>query len=444
MSEKIIDEYIPQELAADGREAGVEKDEFKPFPFDSEKISISDKRVPLQTLIRRLEQGTISAPAIQRGAGLWDDDQQSRLIESLMLKIPVPLFYVAEDEDSSWKVVDGLQRVTAIDRYVLRKEFKLSGLEFLDELEGKEFDRLPQKFQNRILETELQFAIINPSTPQNVQRNVFKRLNTGGLPLTAQEIRHALYYGPSANLLKELAQSKNFKKATTESVNDSRMAARELILRFFAFLIRGVDFYPKNEDMDDFLSGTMQLINFMPDLLPGDIKKVLGDDVSNVQIRYQTHDQLKDKFNTAMNRAALLFGEYAFRKSPPDHNLDRTPINKSLFEAWAVLLSEMTDDDFAVVINNKKRFYSLLHAVTYSSPNDDLSRYISRDSHKSQGVKKRYGVLRSILKISISEKDLKDSIEILNKTKALEDAFHLILENDNLREVTNKIESSHD
>ncbi len=444
MAENIINEYIPQELAADGREAGVELDEFKPFPFDSEKISISDKRVPLQTLIRRLEQGTISAPAIQRGAGLWDDDQQSRLIESLMLKIPVPLFYVAEDEDSAWKVVDGLQRVTAIDRYVKRKEFTLSGLEFLGELEGFQFDKLPQKFQNRILETELQFAIINPSTPQNVQRNVFKRLNTGGLPLTAQEIRHALYYGPSADLLAELANSLTFKNATTGSVNDSRMAARELILRFFAFLVRGVESYPKNEDMDDFLSGTMQLINFMPELLPRDVQKVLGDDVSNVQIRYRTHDQLREKFDAAMKRAALLFDIYAFRKSPPDHNLYRTPINKSLFEAWAVLLSEMADNDFAALLKNKKRFYSLLYAVTYSSANDDLSRYISRDSHKIQGVKKRYGILRGLIKISMTEKDLNDSIAIIDKTKTLEGAFQLILNNDNLRDVIREMESSHD
>ncbi|OEU68904.1 MAG: hypothetical protein BA863_10785 [Desulfovibrio sp. S3730MH75] len=123
MTESTTDDYISQELTADGREAGVELEEYNPFPFDAEKISISDKRVPLQTMIRRLKQGTITAPPIQRGAGIWDDEQQSRLIESLMLKIPVPLFYVAEEEDINWKVVDGLQRVTAIDRYVLRQEF---------------------------------------------------------------------------------------------------------------------------------------------------------------------------------------------------------------------------------------------------------------------------------------------------------------------------------
>lgn len=447
MTESTIEDDIPQELAADGKEAGVELEEYNPFPFDAEKISISDKRVPLQTLIRRLRQGTISAPSIQRGAGIWGDDQQSRLIESLMLKIPVPLFYVAEEaeeEDVNWKVVDGLQRVTAIDRYVLRQEFALSGLEFLRELEGCKFDDLPQKFQNRIFETEFQFAIINPSTPQNVQRNVFKRLNTGGLPLTAQEIRHALYYGPSADLLAELAQSSYFRKATTGSVNDSRMAGRELILRFFAFLIRGVDSYPKNEDMDDFLSGTMQIINLMPDLPPHELSKMFGEDASNITIKYRNLDQLREHFYLAMERATLLFRNYAFRKAMPFRNRSRTPINKSLFETWSVFLSEMDDEKFQSILNNKKRFYSLLESATYKAPNDDLGRYISRDSHKLQGVIKRYRIIKNITEIAIGPYDLNDAVGVINKEYNLENALDTILIAENLNEGTSDMEKSND
>jgi len=427
MTEKRINDDTPQELAADGKEAGVELDKYHPFPFDADKISISDKRVPLQTMIRRLEQGTIAAPEIQRGAGIWDDGQQSRLIESLMLRIPVPLFYVAEAEDIHWKVVDGLQRVTAIKRYVLLQEFALSGLEFLCDLEGCRFSDLPQKFQNRIFQTEFQFAIINPSTPQNVQRNVFKRLNTGGLPLTAQEIRHALYYGPSADLLEELAQSDSFEKATTGSVNDSRMAGRELILRFLAFLIRGVNSYPKNEDMDDFLSGTMHIINFMPDISSQELAKALDEDIKNVTIRYQTHGQLKERFHLAMKRAHELFGEYAFRKALPDQNLPRTPINKSLFETWSTLLCEMDDEKYQSLLKNKGRFYSLLKAATYDAGNDDLGRFISRDSHKFRGVKKRYLILENIVEIAMGNYDLNEAVSLIKEAGGLENALSAML-----------------
>ena len=145
---------------------------------DTEKISISNRKVLLQTIIRRLKQGTIIIPPIQYGVKMWDNEQQSQFIETLMLKIPVQSFYVVEDESAKWKVVDGLQRIIVIDRYILHQKFALSGLEFLYKLEQFKFDSLPLKYQNYLLNTEFQFIIINPSTSQNAQRIIFKRLNT--------------------------------------------------------------------------------------------------------------------------------------------------------------------------------------------------------------------------------------------------------------------------
>lgn len=432
MSDDQNNEKIRQELAADGSEAGVELEDYNPFPFDADKISISDKRVPFETLTRRLKQKTIQAPLIQRGEGLWGNDQQSRLIESLMLKIPVPLFYVAEEEDVVWKVVDGLQRITAIKRYVITQEFGLTGLEFLNALEGLKFDELPPKFQTRILETEFQFAIINPSTPQNVQRNVFKRLNTGGLPLTPQEIRHALYYGPSAELLSDLTKSTEFKNATTGSINDSRMAGRELILRFFAFFIRGIQSYPKNEDMDAFLSETMQIINLMPSLNPEDLSRAINIDPNKIIIRYRNHEDLKKFFKLAMNRAYSLFGESAFRKATPGRW--RTPINKSLFEVWSVILSELNADKFQLLLGNRKRFYSLLETVTYHSRYDEFAKCISRDSHKYQGVMKRYNIIEKIIDLAIGDYDIDNAKSIIKREYLISSAFKKIFNNESLED----------
>lgn len=389
------EERLEEELAADGSVAGVEKEAEEPYPFDAEKISISNKPVPLETLIRRLKQGTISSPLIQRGAGIWDDEQQSRLIESLMLRIPLPMFYVAADGKENWKVVDGLQRVTAIKRYVLDKEFKLSGLEFIKECEGKKFDKLPQQFQNRILETEFQFAIIDPSTPDSVQRNVFKRLNTGGLPLTPQEIRHALYYGRAAELLKELVQSDSFKRATAGSVNDSRMAGRELVLRCLAFLMFGYESYPKNGDMDSFLCNAMKVINCMPKPDEKVLASIWGDQSKNILLRYDDELALIEKFELAMNRAAILFERHAFRKSTRGYQ--RSPINKSLFEVWSYVLSEMSDAVFDSLIDAKASLYSLIFDMTYEDPLDDFGKAISRDSHKYSGVMHRYRAVNNVV-----------------------------------------------
>lgn len=390
-----------QEISADGLPVGVEFEEEVPYPFDAEKIAISNNIIPLETVVRRLRQKTILAPEIQRGAGLWDDPQQSRLIESLMLRIPLPLFYVAADRKEHWNVVDGLQRITAIRRFIVEQEFKLKELEFMSEFNGKKFEELPQKFQNRILETQLQFAIIDPSTPSNVQRNVFKRLNTGGLPLTSQEIRHALYYGEAARLLKALAESNEFKEATANGVNDSRMAGRELILRFLAFLIREPVNYSRKGDMDGFLSETMQLINKMPALTDTDITAICGNETNLYSLKFTEIEPLVALFKLAMKRASILFGGYAFRKSVPGYNLARTPINKSLFEVWSVQLSQLSEAEFKALLKNKNLLFEQLHTQTYGQNQEEFSRWISRDSHKSISVRKRNEIISKIIKTTI-------------------------------------------
>lgn len=150
---------------------------------------------------------------------MWTDVRKSQLIESILLEIPIPMFYVSSEEDGEWTVVDGLQRISAFRDFVLGINFvnskkvkeegagmKLTGLEFLKELEGKQMKDLPTKLYNRILEAEFSVTVINPGTPEEVKRNIFKRINTGGMPLSPQEIRNALYGGAVSGLLNEMAE----------------------------------------------------------------------------------------------------------------------------------------------------------------------------------------------------------------------------------------------
>lgn len=383
-----------QELAANGNQAGVEpEDDIHEFPFDADKITISSVPVPVSRLLERLKKETISSPAIQRSEDLWTIQQQSRLIESLMLRIPLPLFYVAADNDENWKIVDGLQRVSALRNYLQNNQFTLSGLEFLVELNGSHYEDLPAKYQNRIMDTTLQFAVISSTTPPEVQRNVFKRLNTGGLPLSQQEIRHALYYDERvANLLLNLANCYEFQKATDYSINDSRMAARELVLRFIAFLIRDISAYPKNDDMDGFLSDTMLLLSAMPELREDNLKKLFAHRKNNVDTHclYTRFKDITDKFVLAMVRASKLFGAYAFRKSIPPER--RTPINKALFETIAITLCELDEDSFMHLLNNK----DVLFKEIENGFQGEIGYTISRDSHKLGSIKKRFNFFRGI------------------------------------------------
>jgi uncharacterized protein with ParB-like and HNH nuclease domain len=171
------DESITEELAADGRPSGVEEESYAPYPFDAEKISITSKKISLSNIVRRLERGLIRAAVIQRDENLWNIGKKSRLIESLMLKIPLPLFYAAADKNDELTIVDGLQRISTIKKYVLENDFPLESLELLKELNGKKYSDLPENMKIRIGETELNFAIINPDSPLEAQRYIFMRLN---------------------------------------------------------------------------------------------------------------------------------------------------------------------------------------------------------------------------------------------------------------------------
>lgn len=374
-------------------------------PFNPEEISIASKLVPMETCIRRIEQGTIMLnPDFQRNE-VWTMEKKSQLIESLMLRIPLPMFYVSADEKNNFTVVDGLQRLSTIRRYVIgddflaKKEgakrgegFKLKGLEFWQEFEGKQFNELPTHIRNNILEAEFTFTIINPGTPEEVRRNIFKRLNTGGEPLSSQEIRNALYLGKSTTLLNELAECQEFKNAAPMSYKkQNRMEDKELILRYLSFLVRPYETYKKSSSIDTHLSDTMIIINAFPDLRTKEFTKLINkakDRVKVEDIAVMDIERIKEIFKVSMNRAAALFGKHAFRKSYGDNR--RSPINKSLFETWGVLLSALTQEEFENLYENKHQF---LQDYTEIILNWNFEVAISRDSMTTASVKYRFETL---------------------------------------------------
>jgi len=384
-----------EEFATMGEKTGIEKEEEIEYPFDAEKINISVIPTPLSRLLERIENNTISAPDIQRADDLWDIEKKSRLIESLMLKIPLPLFYVAADPDENWKVVDGLQRVNVIKQFMIEKEFKLRKLEFLTDYNGGSFEDLHGKYKNRIKDTVFQFAVISATTPQEVQRNIFKRLNTGGLPLTHQEVRHALYFcDKTSSFLKDLATAKEFLEATGGTVKDTRMAARELVLRFISFLIRDCKTYPKNHNMDEFLSDTMVLMNEMPELKPNVLEKAFYKRKVNTTCKYRKFEDIKTYFCIGMLRARDLFDGHAFRKSTSLSSY-KAPVNKSIFECVAICLSQMSQERFEYLMLHKHKLIEFFHSELKN--NIQLNHSISRNSQEYKSVEYRFDWFRKVL-----------------------------------------------
>lgn len=163
---------------------------------------------------------------------VWDDAKASRFIESLLLNVPIPVCYFAENADATWEVIDGLQRSHSIVRF-LDGGLRLRGLSVLTELNGKTFVELPARDQRRLETRTMRFVVITDESHPDIKFDVFERLNTGAVKLTPQELRNCIYRGSFNDGVRELALNENFHRALGRG-KDSRMRDEELVLRFFA------------------------------------------------------------------------------------------------------------------------------------------------------------------------------------------------------------------
>lgn len=353
-------------------------------PFDPTKINIETKTPSLDTLIRRIREKTVQLDTesyFQRNPDLWDATKQSRLIESMLIQFPLPAFYFDATDDSNWLVVDGLQRLSSIRNFVVDKNLKLTNLEFLQQFNGKTWDELPLNLQRIIQETQVVIYKILPGTPIEVKYNIFKRINTGGLILKPQEIRHALFQGRPAQFIAELAKNDHFLHVTRRKIDASRMLDRDFVNRFLCFYLFGTENYGTKEygqDLDTFMSKAMAAIYNKTD-------KELG--------------KITSDFEKAMILSEQIFGKEAFRKIYNEYGKRLPPINKALFDAVSVQFALLTDAKRAVLLRRKKSvrrlLYNELHKqkeffISVTSSTGDRNRTVYR--HKK--VKE---LIRSIL-----------------------------------------------
>ena len=202
------------------------------------------------------------APEYQRHFK-WDVNRQSSLIESLLLGIPIPSLFMASNPDSSWEVIDGVQRLTTILNFIgeetlLSKvnikhaHLKLNGLEKLDAMNGVEFKDLPKSIQFMLQTRPLRVTVLNDRSDFDVRYDLFERLNTGGITLHEQEIRNCLYIGEFNDFIKELSIDKAFRSMVKMTETAERNGSyEELVLRFFAYY----------EDRDNFVHSVTDFLN---------------------------------------------------------------------------------------------------------------------------------------------------------------------------------------
>ena len=316
---EVREEYFESHATGVELEADDSSGPEEPEPWDPEKIRIHTKHYSLRQVVDMIGEGDIDlAPDFQRQY-VWKARQRSGLIESLLLGIPLPSFYFNEDDTGRLQVVDGVQRLTTIYRYVTDPAVRLGEVTYLHDLEGQGFDDLATLFRRRLSSAQFVAHVIDPQTPYRVKFDIFRRINTGGTPLSAQEIRHCMSKTRSRGFLKELVSDESFVTATGGAlINHPRMADREVALRFVSFRLFTSDDYVQHGSFDEFL---------------GFVTNRLDDPTS------ENLDSLRSDFIRGMTNGYAVFGENAFRKWPWDAER-KSPINRALFESWGTVLAD--------------------------------------------------------------------------------------------------------
>jgi hypothetical protein len=353
---------LPEEEEIEGIDAD-EDASWGDYPIDT--LLIRNENRTVHDVLRRIEKGTfVLNPDFQRDF-IWSEDKQSKLIESMLMRIPLPVFYLGEDRQGRMIVVDGLQRLSTFQRFVNNK-LKLK-LPTQPDLDGKHFEDLSPKLQNRIEDCNLILYIIDAKVPERARLDIFERVN-GGVPLTRQQMRNCLYMGPATQFLKNEASSDLFKKATGHSLRTQTMRDREFVNRFCAFQLLGAEEY--KGDMDDFLARSLSMMN---------------------RWKQQEFDQLSAQFRQSLSNNYHAFGKHAFRKHVPGQS-SRSVINASLWDVMSTGLSRVPDTVL------KARKPELQEAMFSLMKDDDFVRSITYSVNSNRPVAHRFETARKMIR----------------------------------------------
>jgi len=333
------------------------------YPIDT--VLIRNENRTVHDVLRRISQGSfVMDPDFQRDF-IWPEDKQSKLIESVMMRIPLPVFYLAEDEEGRMIVVDGLQRLSTFQRFVDNK-LRLK-LPTQRELHGRRFEDLSPKLKNRVEDCNLILYIIDAKVPERVRLDIFERVNSG-IPLTRQQMRNSLFMGPATAFLKREASSTLFLEATGGSLRSSTMRDREFVNRFCAFDLLTLDDY--KGDMEEFLALALKKMNtFAPAEL----------------------DDLARAFRLGLTNNLAVFGKHAFRKHTEGQS-GRSVLNASLWDVMSTGLSGLEEQRVSAHASN-------LRAALYQLMEDEaFTRSITYATNGVKQVRHRFGAVRGMLK----------------------------------------------
>lgn len=251
-----------EDLSQDSSENGQETN----APFDVEpdtnghntrRIQVGTSDPSVGSLKDRKVDGYLDTQPDYQRYEVWTPTKKSRLIESVLMNLPLPRLYFAENDDETEEVVDGQQRLSALFRY-MDDEYPLTGLRAETQLNGKSWSDLDKKIQNRIKNFALSTVVIKKESDPALRFDLFERLNTGATGLNEQELRNAVYRGEYNNFIYRLAENEDWRKLHRIKGPHKRMADAEWVLRFMAFQDQTYLNFP-DKRMTKFLNKQMEV-----------------------------------------------------------------------------------------------------------------------------------------------------------------------------------------
>lgn len=334
---------------------------------DPDEVPIRERRVAtqpydlaVQSLIDQIKSGTIflrpisERPSFQRRY-VWTNILASRLIESILLNVPIPPCYLSQNDDFELDVIDGQQRLFSIYRFI-DNQFPLTGLEVLSELNNSRFHEIQNKLQRQLKTHTLRCVLITNESHPEIKFDVFERLNTNTVPLNAQELRNCIYRGSLNTLLKEAVENRYWLEILGKKQPDKRMRDEELVLRFFAFQISGLQSY--RTPLKHWLNTVAK-----------DGKKLPDDRIAEL--------------HTTWNNSILSSLEW-FKPNECFRREGSRTINRALFDLVAFSASKITPDAAGGVKNNFRQQYAQILA------NEEFQDLISRSVDHTKRTKRRF------------------------------------------------------
>ena len=335
-----------------------------PAGLDPSRLDIESRQVPLEELLARMRGGELDV-GLPSDRDAWSDSIKSRLIESLLIRIPLPALYVDAADEDRWVVIDGRRRMSALGDFMLDKAYVLGGLEYLTELEGQGYDDLARALKRRLGETQVTVELVKPGTPTAIRCNIFHRINPR---LTHQEVRDAVIRGAGSELLGTLADGPAYRAAT--GVEAAKAIDRESILRFLA-LFPLAHPPPLDRPFQEVLTATLE---------------ALGEESLDGMLRRHL---LTQRFEAAMAVAADLFEGRAFRTEEGEE-----AVSPALLETVSVALARL---DNAECERLRARRDEVIKAFTELLHDQDFVAAVAPGIDDPASVRHRHAAVRDLL-----------------------------------------------